>query len=349
MFRHGLVVGKFWPPHNGHLYLIDTARAQCNTLSIGIVAAEGQHPDGYERVRCLKEIYGDDFRIRVFLINEVEDGDSAFWARYAIQSILALPDAVFTSERYGDPWAAEITKYGREVIANEKYLIADQDDTYECKHVMVDFDRTLNPISGTMVRANPLNYWNFMSDPVKQIFAKKFVFVGGESCGKTTMSVFMATAFDGSATTEAGRSFVEKYGVNEKDRAIWPYILRDQPEREKLAARHSPSGLVFCDTDLLLTCVWYQRWIGADEWYTKILYPKAKEHAKTYEHYILLSHEGVPWIADGSRSERENRDFFTYATEKLLTELDLPYTRVEGNWEDRTNQVRELITKLTVD
>lgn len=344
MYNVGLVVGKFWPPHNGHLYLIDTARAHCRKLYVGVVATRGQHPSGYQRIDCLKEIYENDTRVSVILMDDKElqgrDRDSPFWAKYACQSIRTIPNAVFTSEEYGDPWAAEITKIGQAAFPMAK-------EPFECKHIMVDLDRTLNPISGTMVRADPLSYWKFMADPVKQIFAKKFAFVGGESCGKTTISQHMATVFNGAATIEAGRTFVEQYGVDENNRAIWSYILRDQPEREKLAARHSRSGLVFCDTDLLLTCVWYQRWVGVDEWYKNILYPRAVEQAKTYEHYILLSHEGVPWVDDGSRSEEENRDFFTYNIERLLTGLDLPYTKVEGGWDDRTAQVSELITKLT--
>ena len=33
-FRHGLVIGKFYPPHNGHEYLIRCAASQCDQVSV---------------------------------------------------------------------------------------------------------------------------------------------------------------------------------------------------------------------------------------------------------------------------------------------------------------------------
>ncbi|KWW98840.1 Nicotinamide-nucleotide adenylyltransferase [Carbonactinospora thermoautotrophica] len=38
-FRHGLVLGKFYPPHAGHHLLISTAAAACDQVSVLVLAA----------------------------------------------------------------------------------------------------------------------------------------------------------------------------------------------------------------------------------------------------------------------------------------------------------------------
>src|SRR5689334_21132771 len=39
VFAHGMIVGKFYPPHAGHHHLIDTAAGQCERLTV-IVAPQ---------------------------------------------------------------------------------------------------------------------------------------------------------------------------------------------------------------------------------------------------------------------------------------------------------------------
>ena len=38
-FPHGLVVGKFYPPHRGHQYLIERAAAKCARVTVLVMAA----------------------------------------------------------------------------------------------------------------------------------------------------------------------------------------------------------------------------------------------------------------------------------------------------------------------
>ena len=37
--RHGLVIGKFYPPHAGHHHLIRAAAARCARLTVVVMAA----------------------------------------------------------------------------------------------------------------------------------------------------------------------------------------------------------------------------------------------------------------------------------------------------------------------
>ena len=38
--RHGLVIGKFYPPHAGHHLLVRTAAALCERVSVVVMAAQ---------------------------------------------------------------------------------------------------------------------------------------------------------------------------------------------------------------------------------------------------------------------------------------------------------------------
>lgn len=38
--RHGLIIGKFYPPHAGHHLLVRTAAAVCSRVTVVVMAAE---------------------------------------------------------------------------------------------------------------------------------------------------------------------------------------------------------------------------------------------------------------------------------------------------------------------
>lgn len=77
---NGLVIGKFYPPHKGHMYLIDTAIANCQNLHIIICALPEENPNGTIRYRWLKEMYNT---CTVYIIDNYDtiyNDDSQYWA-----------------------------------------------------------------------------------------------------------------------------------------------------------------------------------------------------------------------------------------------------------------------------
>jgi HTH-type transcriptional repressor of NAD biosynthesis genes len=53
MFKHGLVIGKFYPPHRGHKYLIDTAVAQCESVTVIVCWKKSQRISGVLRAQWI--------------------------------------------------------------------------------------------------------------------------------------------------------------------------------------------------------------------------------------------------------------------------------------------------------
>src|SRR5215510_5474328 len=129
---HGLIVGKFYPPHRGHKHLIDFARSRADELSVIVCQKPGESPCGELRAAWLREIHPTT---KVLLLDDVYDEqDSRVWAENSVRWLGFVPDVVFTSEDYGERFAHFLG----------------------CEHVLVDKDRQCVPISGTIVRSNRL-------------------------------------------------------------------------------------------------------------------------------------------------------------------------------------------------
>jgi len=60
--KRGLVIGKFMPIHNGHIALINFAKAHCDEL---IVSLSYTPNDPQLRFNWTKEIFGKELNIKV--------------------------------------------------------------------------------------------------------------------------------------------------------------------------------------------------------------------------------------------------------------------------------------------
>src|SRR3954471_24520661 len=149
----GFVVGKFYPPHRGHKHLIDTARRQVDHLVVVLAHHPSQKIPGELRKAWLEEIHPDcDIRLEP---DELDD-DSRQWAAWTLSYLGRAPDVVFTSEDYGEQFAGFMS-WG---------------------HVMVDRDRPTVPISGTTVRAAPLDHLDQLEPCVRAYFVRRVVLIG---------------------------------------------------------------------------------------------------------------------------------------------------------------------------
>ena len=56
-YEHGLVLGKFYPPHLGHHHLVRTAAAQCRRLTVLVEAASVESISLADRVSWLRQVH----------------------------------------------------------------------------------------------------------------------------------------------------------------------------------------------------------------------------------------------------------------------------------------------------
>jgi len=308
-------VGKFYPPHKGHHFLIDTAQRHCDELIIMVVEKKGQQPDGPTRVRWLKAVHPD---VDIRLIEDIYDDDnSQAWADYSIKLLGRAPDIVFTSENYGDTWARLMGS----------------------GHMLVDLERKVVPVSASMVRANPLEKWEFLDPPVRANYAKRVVVAGAESTGKTTLVKALAKHYATSWVPEYGRMYT--YGkVTSSPGAEWDssefsFIAGEQNRLEDKLAGYS-NKLLICDTDSLATAIWHEQFMGSWSKAVEKLFAE-----RTYSLYLLTDYN-IPHEQDDIRVGGTSRQTMHQRFVQLLEKHQRPYKLVSGTPEERLKQaIRE--------
>ena len=309
----GIPVGKFWPPHAGHLLLIERALADCGRVTVVVCDPPDQTPPpAAQRAVWLRELCP---RAEVIVVPDIGcDDDSLRWAAYTREFLGAAPDVVFTSESYGEPYA--------------RFLGA--------RHVSVDAARTAAPVSGTAVRADPFVNWCYLSPPVRAFYALRICAIGAESTGTTTLAADLAERLGTMWVPEYGR----EYSVEKFDRGddVWSTdefvtIAAEQARREDLAAREC-DRVVVCDTDAFATTVWHERYMGCRS-------PKVERVAEdrrrpgTAIDIYLLTDVDVPFEQDGYRDGEHIREWMHHRFIERLQETRRRFLVLSGSRAER--------------
>ncbi len=301
-FRTGVAIGKFYPPHRGHHFLIEQAAAQVERLTVIVCDRAGQTIPGEVRAAWLRETHPD---VRVLVIEDVyPPDDSELWARKTIEWLGFAPEAAFTSESYGPRYAG----------------------CMGALHISVDPARVSVPCSGTAVRADPFANWEFLEPCVRAYFALRICVVGAESTGTTTLAKALADRYQTEWVPEYGREYSELHkfrpGANWRSEEF-VHIAQEQSRRENEAARRC-NRLLICDTDALATSIWHERYMG--EVSTEVL---ALGLSRAYAYYMVTDVD-IPFVQDGFRDGEHMRHWMheRFCTE--LRRLGRPYVVVSG-------------------
>ena len=345
-FRTGLVVGKLSPLHRGHEHLLGTALAQCERLlclSYSLPELPGCGAEA--RRRWLAELFPT---IEHLALDESElerlrqqhaglpplpHNDASelehrlFVAELCLRVFGTTVDAVFTSEAYGDGFAAELQR---------QFQAAGNADA-RVEHVLVDLARTTVPISATAIRADRELALTFLSPVVRASFVRRVCLVGGESSGKTTLTRALAQAFDTTHCEEYGRErWLERGGQLTYDDFL--LIAKTQLQLEDQAARDA-RHVTFCDTSPLTTWFYCLEQFGQAE-------PELQHLAQHPYDLFLLCSPDLPFVQDGTRRDAA---FRARQHEFYLAELGrqkAPWFLVEGSLESRIEQARAYVNAL---
>lgn len=170
-YKIGMIFGKFYPLHYGHIYLIEQAMTQVDELHVflGCEATrdkklfEKSHlprqPQVSDRFSWLKETFKDRHNIHVHVLDEagIESYPNGWkdWSdrvKHILSKHNIKPNVVFTSEPQD--------------VKNYEFY-------FGCPVVIVDADRNFMNISATQIRQNPYKYGSFIADAAKPFFDKK--------------------------------------------------------------------------------------------------------------------------------------------------------------------------------
>lgn len=325
-FRNGLVLGKFMPPQNGHLYLIDTAASQCNMLHVMICSDETQPIPGQLRYNWLKEIYKHNRGVKIIWCQdpnpqypEFAESVESFYLDYWVSSVYSYIkdlDVVFTSELYGDEFAS--------------YL--------NVKHVMVDQPRETYAVSATAIRNDPFGNWNFIPDVVKHYYMKKVVIMGPESVGKSTLTEKLAKHFNAPFVEEFGRTYSEQKGSEPWDALDFEVIAF---AHQMLIKDVTPGKLVIVDTEAMTTKIFGEMYL---EKFESDIVDEIIE-GQDFDLYLLLDID-IPWVDDSTRLFEAKREGHLKRIKAELEDRGIPYTLIGGSYEERLEEAINAIESI---
>ncbi len=322
----GFLLGKFLPPHTGHVYLINVARGLCDSLTVLVCSIPSEPIPGVVRYEAMQQHFGGVNVVHCTddLPQVPEDDPVNFWPLWKEACLSRLerpPDFVFASEHYGARLAEELG--GR--------------------FIPVDIARVAQPVSGTAIRENPDTLWDKILPEARHWFLKRIAIVGPESAGKTTLTERLAAEFNTVYAPEYARGYVDALGQHWTEQAFVD-IARGQLASVQALTRLARRYL-FCDTDALTTTLWAKELLGH--------VPADVVTLSESENYdlTLLCTATDGWTPDSQRfhPETATRKLFEQQLIHELTRRNRPFVCLSGSWEERWAQALSAIFAISHD
>jgi HTH-type transcriptional repressor of NAD biosynthesis genes len=322
--KTGLILGKFMPVHKGHLQMIHFAQQHCDQLHVMICASNKETIEGSLRLKWLQESLHLESNLQIDLLEydeaelpntSVSNMDvSRKWAAVIAQKYHGL-DLFFSSEQYGD--------YVAEILG--------------IRHICFDAERVQVPVSATLIRNKPFQYWNFIPETVRPYFVKKVVLLGSESTGKSTLTEKLAQHYQTLFVPEMAREIVEETeSCSFEDlHAIAALQAGTILEKTPLANK-----ILFIDTDINIT-----------KSYARFLFNKELEteawinNANQFDLYLYLETD-CPFVQDGTRLNEAERNRLNDFHKAQLKRNQIAFSSIAGNWLERFEQAVKLIDQL---
>lgn len=321
----GLFLGKFLPPHNGHLFVCDVARRCVDQLTVLVCSHDAEPIDGYLRAAWMRECL-DRYSCNVVHMHR------------------DIPQEPKDHPDFWQIWKNTIFEHHPEpidfVFGSEAY-VHELANVLNAKPFIVDLDRQIVPVSGSGVRDNPSPNWDHIPPPIRSYFQVRVTILGAESTGKSILSKLLAEQFGTKAIPEYGRD----YDVTFKQGSNW-----DEEDFMMIAKGHfalaeavasNAGSIVIEDTDLLQTVVWSEALLPEA---STVMIDRLKSAARP-DLYLLLSPE-IEWIDDGTRyhSTAEERQWFHARLKHWLNAIGAEWVEVLGaTWELRQQNARRAI------
>lgn len=323
--KRGFILGKFMPPHAGHVSLIQAARALVDELTVLLCSLPGDPIPGEERLEWLRQLF-PDCRIewQKDKVPQQPSDSPDFWTIWRKIVAKAHPepiDYLFAGEEYGAELAAHVG--GFYVPLGARILGADPDG--------------LGGLSASAVRADPWKHWNFLPPQVRNHYALTICLHGVESVGKSVLSERLAKHYRTIVVPEYGRTHCEAHGTDcrEQDLLLIGEALQAMIE----AARPWCNRLLIADTDALMTAAWSQMMIGYA--------PDQLICHRQADLYLVLGTD-VPFVDDGTRvyGDPSTRARFDRVAREVLRVARANVKEIWGSWDERFDACRQEIDKL---
>lgn len=314
-----VVIGKFMPLHNGHIYMINFAKNFSDELTVlaDNLPSHIETMSLESRVNILKKEFKDIIikGIDIETYQEPEDSENfwEFWRDTIIRNVGYKPDYIIGSMDY--------IKKLAEVIG--------------CQFIMIDKERENIPISATIIRDAYKEYnlgntkklkdvYQYIPNSSREYYIKDIYIVGGESTGKTTFAKKLSSFFETLMIKEYAEYYIKENSkdLNEQDL----FNIAKAQLSEQITLRKDAFYYCIHDTDVITTKIWYMKLFNKSD--TDIFDDLIKKQKDGL--YLLLDNNNV-WIEDFHRyfKDKEDREWFFNEFKIQLNKYNKNYLIIE--------------------
>ena len=274
----GITFGGYCPMHQGHLDLIMRAKKE-NDICYVVVCGYDNEPRADEigltlnrRFTLVKQMFKDDEQIRVLQVNDtklgIDESQSEsnwdIWLNCVQDQIEKMENSNRFVANYIDEYIWYVGEESYVKSLEKRKYIPGEMNTFPCIDKVVYVDRGINPISATMIRENPIKYWNKIAWPFRQFFSTNILITGTASEGKSTLTRDIATYFGLPYSEEYGRTYMEYYGKSDTDLTVTDFqefLIEQRRDTQKKIASSGNCGIVISDTDNLVTLMYAKAYV----------------------------------------------------------------------------------------
>lgn len=270
----------------GHYRMIEYAMNKYDSITVVVYSRNGEHWDGELRKKWIDEAFNhSENRVRVVHI------PMDYCDPY--------------NEHSWDVWIASIKSIEKDIthfVSSENYGL-EVAKRCEWDHDMYDIDRQITSISGTKLRLNPIDNWEYLPSTTKTSLITKIAIIGAESTGKSTLTRNLSRYYQANFVEEYGREYCLYKDLNQLTERDLCAIYEEQKRREYTESKVSQSGVLFCDTEVLVTRAWSKYLLGFD----------CLDGVIGNHDFYLITNPKNEWIQDGTRvcDSLELRNIFT--------------------------------------
>lgn len=301
--------------------MIDYALKSHNEVCVCVFSRGGETWDGELRAKWIKETYNNDNRVEVVhcpmdFCDPFDEESWCIWVK-TLKGIGKNISHFVSSEKYGD-----------EIARRCNWI-----------HDICDESRKVVPISGTAIRKDILANWMYLPNSARKSLVKKIAIVGAESTGKTTLCERMSKEFNTQYVPEYGRQYCEYKDIFSLLARDFVAIVNAQRESEDNFAVKS-NGILFCDTELIVTRAWAKHLIGYEP----------KEISNLVNDYDIFAVTNVnnKWVQDGTRvcAQNEIRDAFQNFILSEINRTNQKYITLPNNYDQAFHTLKDLIKTI---
>jgi HTH-type transcriptional repressor of NAD biosynthesis genes len=330
-YNVGMYGGSFNPLHLGHVDCIIQAANMCRELYIVLSVGNNRGEINYRvRYRWLYQLTKHIGNVKIITLFD----DAATKADY--------------TEEYWDSDARKV----KEQIGKPIDIVFCGDDYDEnsfwnkCYPESEIYFFPRNDISSTEIRKNPYKRWEWIPNVAKPFFVKKVLLMGGESTGKSTLTINLANRFNTNYIDEAGRDISERSGTDMLMLSEDFTEILLQHKLNEIKAINDSNKVLFIDTDTLVT-QFYMSFLNDPEIDRNKALSDAIDALNEYD-LILFLEPDVAFVQDGDRSEviRDDRETYSNKIKDLITSHGKEFIVISGTYQERYVKAVEAVERL---